>query len=139
MDLETFEQLLAPDGQRLLAEVAARAGVESDLGLGTRLRRTHEPGLVAAAVTQNHLRGRAAAKFGADAPHLFFTHDALEQSTRTTVATHRASRLAAAGATSVAVSYTHLTLPTKADEGGSRGGGGQLNEESATRVRSVRA
>ncbi|MBD8607179.1 SAM-dependent methyltransferase [Aeromicrobium sp. CFBP 8757] len=101
MDLETFEQLLAPDGQRLLAEVAARAGVESDLGLGTRLRRTHEPGLVAAAVTQNHLRGRAAAKFGADAPHLFFTHDALEQSTRTTVATHRASRLAATGATSV--------------------------------------
>ncbi len=101
MDLETFEQLLAPDGRRLLAEVAARAGVESDLGLGTRLRRTHEPGLVAAAVTQNHLRGKAAAKFGADAPHLFFTHDALEQSTRMTVATHRASRLAATGATSV--------------------------------------
>ncbi len=101
MDLETFEQLLAPDGQRLLAEVAARAGVESDLGLGTRLRRTHEPALVAAAVTQNHLRGKAAAKFGADAPHLYFTHDALEQSTRMTVATHRASRLATTGATSV--------------------------------------
>jgi SAM-dependent methyltransferase len=101
MDLATFERLLAPEGQELLSEVAARAGVESDLGLGTRLRKKHAPDLVAAAVTQNHLRGKAAAKFGADAPRLYFTHDALEQSTRMSVATHRASRLASSGATSV--------------------------------------
>jgi SAM-dependent methyltransferase len=101
MDLATFEQLLTPEGQGLLAEVAARAGVESDLGLGTRLRRTHAPGLVAAAVTQNHLRGKAVAKFGDDAPLMYFTHDALEQSTRMTVAAHRSARLAAEGATSV--------------------------------------
>jgi SAM-dependent methyltransferase len=101
MDLATFEQLMTPEGQHVLAEVAARAGVESDLGLGTRLRRTHAPELVAAAVTQNHLRGKAAAKFGDDAAHLYFTHDALEQSTRMAVATHRATRLAATGATSV--------------------------------------
>ncbi|MET0822685.1 MAG: SAM-dependent methyltransferase [Aeromicrobium sp.] len=101
MDLATFDRLLTSEGQELLSEVAARAGVESDLGLGTRLRRTYAPDLVAAAVTQNHLRGKAAAKFGDDAPHLYFTHDALEQSTRMRVATHRAARLASNGATSV--------------------------------------
>lgn len=101
MDLETFEQLLTPGGQLLLSEIAARAGIDSDLRLGTRLRKTYQPGLVAAAVTQNHLRGKARAKFGDDAARMYFTHDALEQSTRMSVASHRASRLAASEATSV--------------------------------------
>ena len=101
MDLATFEQLLSPAGQLLLDEVGQRAGVESDLALGTRLRKTYAPALVAAAVTQNHLRGKAATKFGADAARMYFTHDALEQSTRMSVATHRAERLASTGATSV--------------------------------------
>lgn len=100
MDLLTFELLLSPRGQELLAEVGERAGIESDLGLGTRLRKKFDPALVAAAVTQNHLRGKAVSKFGVDAARMFFTHDALEQSTRMTVATHRAARLAASGATS---------------------------------------
>jgi SAM-dependent methyltransferase len=97
MDLATFEQLLSPAGQLLLAEVAERAGVESDLALGTRLRKTYAPGLVASAVTQNHLRGKATSKFGVDAARMYFTHDALEQSTRMPVATHRAARLATTG------------------------------------------
>ena len=101
MDTETFAQLLTPAGQLLLSEVAERAGVESDLALGSRLRKTWAPELVAAAVTQNHLRGKAVAKFGDDAARLYFTHDALEQSTRSVVAAHRAQRLAATGATSV--------------------------------------
>jgi SAM-dependent methyltransferase len=101
MDLATFEQLLSPVGRELLSEIAARAGVESDLALGTRLRRSHPAELVAAAVTQNHLRGKAVRKFGADAGELFFTHDALEQSTRMPVAAHRAQRLAASGAAAV--------------------------------------
>ncbi|MET0929387.1 MAG: class I SAM-dependent methyltransferase [Aeromicrobium sp.] len=101
MDLATFEALMTPAGQELLVEVAARAGIESDLGLGTRLRRTYVPELVAAAVTQNHLRGKAAVKFGTDAAAMYFTHDALEQSTRMTVATHRAERLASTGASTV--------------------------------------
>ncbi len=101
MDLETFEQLLTPGGQLLLSEVAARAGIESDLGLGTRLRKTYQPGLVAAAVTQNHLRGKAVAKFGDDARHLYFTHDSLEQSTRMSVAVHRSTRLASTGSSAV--------------------------------------
>lgn len=101
MDEETFAQLLTPAGQMLLSEVAQCAGVESDLALGTRLRKTWAPELVAAAVTQNHLRGKAAAKFGTDAAQLYFTHDALEQATRSHVANHRAARLAATGAPSV--------------------------------------
>lgn len=101
MDLETFLQLLTPAGRALLDEIADRAGVESDLGLGTRLRKSFPPDLVAAAVTQNHLRGKAAAKFGPLARELFFTHDALEQSTRSVVADHRAQRLAATGAVAV--------------------------------------
>ena len=101
VDVETFEQLLTPAGTMLLDEIARCAGVESDLGLGTRLRRTWAPDLVAAAVTQNHLRGKAVAKFGPSASDMFFTHDALEQATRSRVADHRARRLVAAGATAV--------------------------------------
>ncbi|MGJ9421917.1 THUMP-like domain-containing protein [Aeromicrobium sp. CF3.5] len=101
MEVETFEELLTPSGRALLDEIAERAGVESDLGLGTRLRRTYASDLVAAAVTQNHLRGKAVAKFGPLARDLFFTHDALEQSTRSSVADHRAHRLAASGAVAV--------------------------------------
>ena len=101
MDLETFERLLSPEGTALLAEVHARAGVESDLALGTRLRRSHPVELVAAAVTQNHLRGLARTKLGDDATRLWFTHDALQQATRGSVARIRAERLAASGATAV--------------------------------------
>lgn len=101
MDLVTFEKLLSPAGQLLLAEVAQSAGKETDLALGTRLRKTYASALVAAAVTQNHLRGKAIAKFGEDAGRMYFTHDALEQSTRQRVAAHRASRLALTGAESV--------------------------------------
>ncbi|WP_332644308.1 class I SAM-dependent methyltransferase [Aeromicrobium sp.] len=101
MDLVTFEKLLSPAGQLLLDEVAQSAGKESDLALGTRLRKTYASALVAAAVTQNHLRGKAVAKFGDDARRMYFTHDALEQSTRQRVAAHRASRLASTGAEAV--------------------------------------
>ena len=101
VDLATFERLLTDEGRALVAEVHARAGVESDLALGTRLRREHDPALVAAAVTQNHLRSKAVAKFGPDAAELWFTHDALEQSTRHTVATARAERLRDQGVAAV--------------------------------------
>lgn len=101
VDVATFEQLLTPAGQLLLDEISRCAGVESDLALGTRLRRTWAPELVAAAVTQNHLRGKAASKFGPAAATAYFTHDALEQSTRSVVADHRARRLAATGADAV--------------------------------------
>lgn len=101
MDSALFDELLTPVGAALMAQIHARAGIESDLALGTRLRRDHPAELVALAVTQNHLRGKAVAKFGPDAASMFFTHEALEQSTRSVVATHRATRLAATGVTSV--------------------------------------
>lgn len=101
MDLATFERLQTDEGRALVAEVHERAGRESDLSLGTRLRRTHDVELVAAAVTQNHLRGLARAKLGDDAAGMFFTHDALQQATRGSVARLRAERLAASGATAV--------------------------------------
>ena len=101
MDLDTFERLLSPAGQSLLAEVASRAGIESDLALGTRLRTAHDAELVAAAVTQNHLRGKARSKFGDSAPRMYFTPDALEQSTRAVVSEHRTSRLSSSGVRAV--------------------------------------
>lgn len=101
MDVATFELLLVPEGQELLAEIGARTGRESDLALGTRLRRDHPPELVAAAVTQHQLRARARSKFGDDAARMYFTHDSLEQATRGTVARARARRLAAADVTAV--------------------------------------
>ncbi|MBT0566426.1 class I SAM-dependent methyltransferase [Williamsia sp. CHRR-6] len=101
MDVETFRRLLTPTGQTLLTQVSERAGVESDYALGSRLRRYHDPALVAAAVTQNHLRGLAVRKFGTDAARMYFTHDGLEQATRGRVADYRAQRLRALGATTV--------------------------------------
>ena len=101
MDLVTFERLQTDEGRALVAEVHEGAGRESDLALGTRLRKVHDVELVAAAVTQNHLRGLARAKLGDDAAAMFFTHDALQQATRGTVATLRAERLAASGASAV--------------------------------------
>lgn len=101
MDVGTFERLLGERGQQLIAEITERAGIESDLALGTRLRTRHDVDLVAAAVTQAHLRGKARAKLGADATSMYFTHEALEQATRATVAAHRATRMATAGASLV--------------------------------------
>jgi hypothetical protein len=67
------------------------------------LRRTHDVRLVAAALGQARLRQRAVAKFGAvDAHRMYFTPHGLEQSTRASVATHRAQRLAAFGPEGVA-------------------------------------
>ncbi len=101
MDVATLELLLAPEGQSLLVEVETRAGAETDLALGTSLRRAHPAELVAAAVTQHHLRARAGSKFGEDAARMYFTHDSLEQATRATVARERARRLAAADVAAV--------------------------------------
>lgn len=96
MQTATFEALLTPAGAGLLAEATAAYGREDEFALGTRLRRSHPPDLVAAALTQARLRARAAGKFDpADAARMFFTVDGYEQATRVAVARHRAARLAA--------------------------------------------
>ncbi|UNS98485.1 class I SAM-dependent methyltransferase [Streptomyces tubbatahanensis] len=102
MDVEVFAELLSPAGQSLLREVRGVTPAE-ELALATRLRQRYAPALVAAALTQNRLRTRAVAKFGAtEAAALYFTADGLEQATRTSVADHRARRFAALGAGSAA-------------------------------------
>lgn len=104
MDLETFRWLLTDAGQRLLATAAQvhdeHAG--DPVATTSALRRLHpDPDRAAAALTQVELRQRAVTKFGALAASMYFTVDALEQSTRLRVAEHRAARLAAAAPVSV--------------------------------------
>ncbi|MER7149738.1 class I SAM-dependent methyltransferase [Streptomyces lydicus] len=100
-DLDVFAALLAPEGQTLLDELRDHDPAD-ELAAATRLRRDHPAPLVSAALGQARLRQRAAAKFGADAQRMYFTANGVEQSTRATVAAHRAGRLAALGVRSVA-------------------------------------
>ncbi len=96
MDIAAFTGLLTPAGQAVLEEVgAADVSEPSLLATATRLRARHAPDLVAAALTQVRLRVRARAKFGEDADRMYFTPAGLEQSTRASVARHRARRFAA--------------------------------------------
>ncbi|MCQ4046345.1 THUMP-like domain-containing protein [Streptantibioticus rubrisoli] len=101
MDLDAFSSLLGPDGQDLLGRLRGFDPAD-EIGIVTRLRKEYPAQVVAAAVTQARLRGRAEAKFGADAQRMYFTPDGVEQATRTVVAEHRAARLAALGVRRVA-------------------------------------
>jgi len=91
--------LLSPQGQRLLARLAEEgagggalaAAHRTDLALAVRLRREYPASLVAAAMTQQELRGAARAKFGR-AMRMLFTRDGYEQSSSETIARHRAAR-----------------------------------------------
>ncbi|UUZ57917.1 class I SAM-dependent methyltransferase [Nocardioides sp. B-3] len=104
MDVPTLEWLLTDPGRDLL-EVAMAAYVDAagdPVRAATQVRKAERDAeRAAAALTQAELRTRAVAKFGALAPHMFFTPDALEQATRLRVAEHRAARLAAAQPSSV--------------------------------------
>ena len=94
--------LLTPEGWELLSSLPPYDPSEA-LSLGRSLREEgHSPALVAAALTQQRLRERAAAKFGPFAQQMLFTADGLEQATRLTVSAHHAARYAAAGVTKVA-------------------------------------
>lgn len=98
MDIESFRALRTLEGSQLLAHVTREVdeGTASTatgvLHLSTRLRRTHPPALVAAALTQAKLRVRAREKFGADAGEMYFTADGLEQATRRSVGAYHAAR-----------------------------------------------
>ncbi|MET9363271.1 class I SAM-dependent methyltransferase [Streptomyces sp. NPDC006632] len=101
-DLDTFSLLLADEGRALLASLR-EYDPSQELTVATRLRREHDAGLVSAALGQARLRQRAVAKFGAaDAHRMYFTPNGVEQSTRTSVATHRARAFASRGVRSVA-------------------------------------
>ncbi|WP_455432055.1 class I SAM-dependent methyltransferase [Streptomyces wuyuanensis] len=94
--------LLTDEGQALLAALRDYDPGQ-ELSVATRLRRDHPAELVSAALTQARLRQRAVAKFGAeDAYRMYFTPNGVEQSTRASVAGHRAARFAELGVRSVA-------------------------------------
>jgi hypothetical protein len=94
VDLEAFRWLLTEPGQRLLAEAGA-LDEPDPLRAQTALRRLASAEHAAAALTQVRLRERATTKFGDLAARMYFTPDGLEQATRSSVADHRAGRLAA--------------------------------------------
>jgi len=99
MQIETLDWLRTAEGARLLVD-ATRAWAEhagDPVRVAAVVRRL-EPDAekAAAATTQAQLRAKAVAKFGEAAHQMFFTPDALEQSTRARVADHRAARVAAA-------------------------------------------
>lgn len=95
MDIASFRELLTPVGQALLAEAGEADISEAGLlGTASRLRERYGADLVAAALTQVRLRRRAEAKFGSSAGRMYFTQAGLEQSTRASVAAHRARRFA---------------------------------------------
>ena len=99
---DALAPLLTPAGWALLATLPPYRQDEA-LALGERLRaQGHSPDLVAAALTQQRLRARAAAKFGPFASTMLFTPDGLEQATRLAVAAHHAARYQHAGTTRVA-------------------------------------
>lgn len=70
----------------------------SALALGTRLRRAgHDPGLVAAILSQSRLRQRGRVKFGDRVDRMLLTPDGVEQATRWQLARRHAERFRAAG------------------------------------------
>ena len=94
--------LLTPEGWALLGSLPPYDEAEA-LSLTESLREEgHSPELVAAALSQQRLRGRAEAKFGPFATAMLFTPDGLEQATRLAVAARHAARYSAAGASRVA-------------------------------------
>ncbi len=102
MRSETLEFLLSPAGQ------AAAAALSDDdlapsahLATAERLRATLGSETAGAVLELAQLRQRARAKFSR-ADVMFFTRDGLEQATAEPVASHRATRFAAAGAKVVA-------------------------------------
>jgi SAM-dependent methyltransferase len=102
MELETFQWLLTDDGQALLAAATAAEGtplqVQKQLRAAVSTSSTDEKAdRVASALGQVELRRRAAGKLGDDAARMYFTRDGLEQATRTSVAQHRAARVALVG------------------------------------------
>ncbi len=83
--------LLSPQGQEILARLAAAGDAAGDLALAVSLRRDYPAGLVAAATAQHELRVAARAKFSR-AMEMLFTRDGYEQSSSEPVARYRAGR-----------------------------------------------
>jgi SAM-dependent methyltransferase len=87
--------LLSPDGQELLDRLRGEpVGPDRALELAQSLRGRYPPALVAAALTQQALRGAARAKFSR-AEEMLFTRDGLEQASSEIIAAHAGARFGA--------------------------------------------
>jgi SAM-dependent methyltransferase len=86
--------LLTPEGQWLLARLAAEPDGGTGLALAERLRRDYPADLVAAATAQQELRLAARAKFSR-AADMLFTRAGYEQASSEAVAAYRVTRLSA--------------------------------------------
>lgn len=94
MDIQTFAQLLTPLGQSALHEAAARNPTDETLLADlTALRKRFPEALARAALETVRLRQRARRKFTL-AERMYFTREALEQSTSEVIARYRADRYA---------------------------------------------
>jgi len=103
MDAADLAQLLTPDGMALLDRTPSVSDDGEIVRVVSRLRAEgHDPGLVAAVLTQAKLRQKARGKFGDFASRMLFTEAGLEQATRLSVAAQHAGRFAAAGLRRVA-------------------------------------
>src|SRR6185312_1474472 len=97
MELETFRELLSPAGQAALADAAAIVPREADfLQHFEKLRKHYPSELAKAALDMVLLLIRANGKHS-DASRLYFTREALEQSSSEAVTKHRAKRFAPFG------------------------------------------
>jgi hypothetical protein len=94
VDLATFEQMLSQPGQGALNAAAQLKPTESNFVLCLkRLEKQYDRELARAALQMAMLRERARAKFSR-AGIMYFTREALEQSSGEIVAAHRARRFA---------------------------------------------
>jgi hypothetical protein len=97
VDLAGMRTLLTPAGWALLERLPPYDEGQA-FALAERLRAEgHDPGQVAAALTQTRLRARGRDKLGPFADAMLFTPDGLEQATRLSVAAHHARRFVGAG------------------------------------------
>lgn len=94
MDLAAFRRLLTPNGQAALAEAVTLGPTESNLlACHNRLCMQFPDDVVKAALGTAMLRRKAAGKF-TRADRMYFTREALEQSSGEVIATYRAQRFA---------------------------------------------
>lgn len=96
MDADDADWLVGAEAGAALDSAAAEADPTS-LAAAARMRRALPPQRAALVLSQESLRRRAVAKFGAAAGAMYFTADGLEQATRPRVAAWRAQRFADAG------------------------------------------
>ncbi|HSO65387.1 MAG TPA: class I SAM-dependent methyltransferase, partial [Ornithinibacter sp.] len=101
MDVGIVRALGSPEGRAILRSLPSY-DEGAVMRLQDRLRREgHPPDFVAALLTQQRLRARAAAKFGEFADDMLYTVDGLEQASRLEVAATHAGRFSSASLATV--------------------------------------